>query len=145
MGRNIELRHSKVHGTGAFALRGLQAGTRLGSYAGRRYPPGEAAPHHQDDALTYLFALADGSFIDGSDGGNALRFVNHSCRPNCRAVEVTAEDGDADIVFIACRRIRSGEELFIDYALAIGDRDPSAYRCRCGAAQCRGTMAMGKA
>jgi SET domain-containing protein len=38
-----------------------------------------------EGGVTYLFALSDGATIDGSDGGNATRYINHSCRPNCVA------------------------------------------------------------
>lgn len=139
----IEVRHSRVHGLGAFAAVGLPRGRALGSYLGRRYAPGEAAARQWDNSLTYVFALSDGSFIDGSDGGNATRHLNHSCAPNCAAYEVTDDDGGVHIVIEARRRIRAGEELFIDYALDIGDADPAAFACRCGAAACRGTMAGG--
>jgi SET domain-containing protein len=31
--------------------------------------------------------LADGRVIDGSVGGNSARWLNHSCQPNCEAIE----------------------------------------------------------
>jgi len=44
----------------------------------------------------------------------------------------------------ALRDIRRGEELSYDYGLIIGERltkaVKAAYACRCGAAECRGTM-----
>lgn len=138
----IEVRDSHVHGRGAFAKLPLQRGRRVGVYGGRRYAPGEVAAREWDNGLTYVFALSDGTIIDGGDGGNATRHLNHSCAPNCVAFEINDDDGDARIVIEAGRRIRAGEELFIDYALDIGDDDPTAYPCRCGAPQCRGTMAM---
>ncbi len=138
---DFEVRHSSIHGQGAFATRGLQRGREIGEYGGRRYSPGELAARDWDNALTYVFALSDGSIIDGSEGGNATRHLNHSCRPNCVAYEVSDEDGALRVVIEARRRIRAGEELFIDYALDVGDDDHSAYPCRCGAAGCRGTMA----
>ena len=137
----IEVRPSTVHGQGAFAARGLARGAPLGIYTGRVYSPIEAAERDWDNELTYVFALADGRVIDGSDGGNATRHLNHSCAPNCAAYEVVSEDGEAQVVIEARRRIRAGEELFIDYALDIGDADPSEFPCRCGAPKCRGTMA----
>ncbi len=137
----LEVRRSTVHGDGAFATRGLPRGRTIGVYAGRRYAPGELVDRLWDNALTYLFGLSDGSCIDGREGGNATRHINHSCTPNCAAVEVTAEDGTVDVVIQTLRRVRAGEELFLDYALDIGDQAPEAYPCRCGSRQCRGTMA----
>lgn len=137
----MEVRRSPVHGDGAFATRSLPRGCHVGVYAGRRYAPGELVDRLWDNALTYLFGVSDGSCIDGREGGNATRHINHSCAPNCAAVEVTAEDGTVDIVIQTLRRVRAGEELFIDYALDIGEESPEAYPCRCGSRQCRGTMA----
>lgn len=140
-GLPLEVRRSAVHGDGAFATRGLARGSRVGVYAGRRYAPGELVDASWDNALTYLFGLSDGTCIDGREGGNATRHINHSCAPNCAAVEVLAEDGTVDIVIHTLRRVRAGEELFIDYALDIGEQSPEAYLCRCGSRRCRGTMA----
>ena len=77
--------------------------------------------------------------IDAGVGGNAARWINHACAPNCEADE---ENGR---VFIrALRKIRPGEELFYDYGLTIDERyTPKLkreYACRCGARTCRGTM-----
>lgn len=138
----IEVRQSTVHGHGAFATQPLQRGRQVGVYGGRRYSPGEVAQREWDNGLTYVFGLSDGSLIDGSEGGNATRHLNHSCAPNCVAFEVAGHEGDTRVVIEARRRIRAGEELFIDYALDIGEDDPAAYPCRCGAPKCRGTMAM---
>ncbi|MDE1949860.1 MAG: SET domain-containing protein-lysine N-methyltransferase [Burkholderiales bacterium] len=137
----IEVRDSGIHGLGAFARRSVAAGTRIGVYGGRRYTSGESAERDWDNGLTYVFGFADGSLLDGSDGGNATRHLNHSCAPNCVAFEIEDEAGEPQIVIEARRRIRAGEELFIDYALDIGGDDPAAYLCRCGARNCRGTMA----
>jgi len=92
-------------------------------------------PYH-----TFLFELNDGRVIDAAVRGNAARWINHSCRPNC----VPYED-DAGRVFIEARRtISAGEELSYDYKLNVPGRHTKAllahYTCRCGAPRCRGTM-----
>jgi len=138
---DIEVRDSLIHGLGAFARRGLPRGRPIGVYRGRLYAPHEAAARDWDNALTYVFALSDGSVIDGGEGGNATRHLNHSCAPNCVAYEVDDDAGQAQVVIEARRRIRAGEELFIDYALDVGSADPAEFPCRCGASRCRGTMA----
>ena len=119
-GSPIEVRQSTVHGLGAFATQPLQRGRELGVYLGRRYAPGEVAERAWDNGLTYVFGLSDGSIIDGAEGGNATRHLNHSCAPNCQAYEVEEEQGGLRVVIEAKRRIRAGAELFIDYALDIG-------------------------
>ena len=140
-GSPIEVRQSTVHGLGAFATEPLQRGRELGVYFGRRYAPGEVAERAWDNGLTYVFGLSDGSIIDGAEGGNATRHLNHSCAPNCQAYEVEEEQGGLRVVIEAKRRIRAGAELFIDYALDIGEDDPADFPCHCGAPKCRGTMA----
>lgn len=140
---SVEVRASGVHGLGAFALRSIPRGQAIGAYEGRRYSPGEQADREWDHDLTYVFGLSDGTLIDGSDGGNATRHINHSCAPNCQAFEVTSEDGELTIQIEARRRLKKDEELSIDYQLDIGEHDPADYPCRCGAANCRGTLAAG--
>jgi len=136
----VEVRRSEVHGQGVFALRDFRAGGAIGLYTGRRYGPDE---HHAgwDDQLTYLFGLSDGSVIDGAQGGNATRHINHACAPNVEAVERRADNDELELVVRAIRRVRAGDELFLDYALVIDGGDPSEYPCSCGTDDCRGTMA----
>ena len=141
----VEVRRSKIHGQGVFAVRDYRVGDAIGLYTGRRYPPDE---HHADwdDQLTYLFALSDGSVIDGAQGGgNATRHINHACAPNVEATERRAHNGELELIVRATRRIRAGDELFLDYALIIDCDDPAEYPCACGTGACRGTMAAASA
>jgi SET domain-containing protein len=136
----VEVRRSDVHGRGVFATRKLRAGKEIGRYTGKRYAPGEV--HDEwDDGLTYLFGLSDGSMIDGAQGGNATRHLNHACEPNVEAIEQYDAADELVVVISATRKIDAGEELFLDYSLDIDGDDPSAYPCQCGSAQCRGTLA----
>jgi SET domain-containing protein len=138
----IEVRHSPVHGHGVFASRDLPRGTQLGIYAGKRYTERQAGTRTWDDKLTYLFGLSDGSVIDGGDGGNATRHLNHACTPNCQAVESVGARKKLTVAIETLRRVKAGEELFIDYTLQIdATDDPANYLCRCGLTDCRGTMA----
>ena len=138
----IEVRHSDVHGDGVFATRALPRGATLGVYTGRRYTAKQAEARDWDDRLTYLFALSDGSVIDGAEGGNATRHLNHACRPNCCAIEHDDATSGLSISIETLRKIKPGEELFIDYTLQIdASDDPGNYPCRCGLTACRGTMA----
>jgi SET domain-containing protein len=132
-----------VHGRGVFAARRLAAGTRLLEYRGqiidwdealRRHPHDPAQPNH-----TFYFSLDDGRVIDANVGGNSARWINHSCAPNCEARQ------SGDRVFIhALRDLEAGEELFYDYRLSLDARYTARlkrdYACRCGAADCRGTL-----
>ncbi|WP_269503981.1 SET domain-containing protein [Burkholderia sp. IMCC1007] len=140
--RRVVVRRSPVHGRGVFALRALEAGERVFEYKGERIAWTAAIRRHGSNGTaghTYFFGLSDGRVIDGGRGGNSARWLNHACMANCEAVEIE------DRVFIhASAAIAPGEELFLDYQLAVDDpTDEEArlsYVCRCGAAGCRGTM-----
>jgi len=138
----FHVRTSEIHGVGLFAVLPLSVNTRLGSYEGRRMTPLEVEATDWESHLTYLFGLSDGTVIDGAQGGNELRHLNHSCSPNCEAVETWAPDGTLQLDIVTLRDIRAGEELCIDYALAIDtSHAPQAYPCACASDACRGTMA----
>ena len=70
----------------------------------------------EDPNHTFYFHVDDGRVIDAAVGGNAARWINHSCNPNCEADE---EEGR---VFIkSLRNIKAGEELNYDYGLIIDE------------------------
>lgn len=142
----IVVRNSPIHGRGVYAGRDLKKGERVIEYKGeligwkecdRRPPSDPDDPYH-----TFFFSLSGGKHvIDAAVGGNAARWVNHSCDPNCE----TEEDDEARRVFVVTRRaIKAGEELNYDYGLVIDERiTPTLkknYACRCGSKNCRGTM-----
>jgi uncharacterized protein len=139
----LEVRSSAIHGRGVFALRRIHKGTRLIEYTGERISPAEADRRYDDDALdiphTFLFTVDKHTIIDAAVGGNEARYINHSCDPNCEAVD------DSGRIFIeATRTILPGEELTYDYHLERDGRWRKAwaarYACRCGAPNCRGTL-----
>ena len=139
----FEIRKSKIQGRGAFAARRIRAGTRIMEYTGELVSQDEANRRYDDDSMnrhhTFLFSVDDDRVIDGAVGGNESRYINHSCAPNCQAVN---EDGR---IFVeALRTIQPGEELAYDYAYVLAERhSPAAkrrYPCHCGAARCRGTI-----
>jgi SET domain-containing protein len=136
----VEVRSSGVHGLGLFARSKLRSGQLIGNYDGR---PRSADSCAQDsrDGLTYLFSLSEGGFIDGRQGGNATRHLNHSCEPNCLAEEYKAARGKLGVRIKALRAIAQGEELFLDYSLIVDPAEqPSDYPCYCGTPTCRQTL-----
>ena len=139
----FKVRRSGVHGRGAFALRRIRKGTRIVEYLGERVSHREADQRYEDreerDNHTFLFIVDARTVIDAGVGGNDARFINHSCDPNCETVIEERR------VFIeALRTIQPGEELHYDYQLGRSQDDPpdvdEIYACRCGQANCRGTM-----
>src|SRR5512142_16970 len=142
--RAYVVRRSRIHGRGVFAARTIRKGSDIIEYRGRRISMDEAdnLPDSDPDNPfhTFLFELNDGRVIDAGVRGNAARWINHSCQPNC----VPYEDDDGRVFIEAKRTIRAGEELSYDYRLNVPGRRTARmladYACRCGAPRCRGTM-----
>jgi uncharacterized protein len=142
-GRRIQVRRSGIHGKGVFALKALTKGETVIEYTGevitwrealRRHPHDPSDPNH-----TFYFHIDDKNVIDAKFGGNAARWINHACRPNCEA-----DEQEGRVFIKALRKIAPGEELFYDYGLTIDERYTPAlkkqYPCRCGTRGCRGTL-----
>lgn len=142
--RAYSVRHSSIHGRGVFATRTIRKGADIIEYRGRRVTAEQADELPDSDPAnpfhTFLFELNDGRVIDAAVRGNAARWINHSCKPNC----VPYEDEHGRVFIEAKRTIRAGEELSYDYKLNVPGRHTRAllanYACRCGAPRCRGTM-----
>lgn len=139
----FEVQSSAIAGEGAFALRRIRRGTRIVEYLGERISEQESDRRYGEDPAelphVLLFRVDDDTVLDAAVGGNDARFINHSCDPNCEPVV------DQGRVFIAAiKTIQPGEELSYDYRLERGEsfdpQDERRYLCRCGAANCRGTM-----
>jgi len=136
----IEVRESRVHGRGVYATKPIRKGTRIIEYTGKRVL-WESAPDNPGDPHTFLFGLDNGTeVIDPAIGGNEARWINHSCEPNCEAIE----EEDERIFIYALRNLQPGEELFYDYALQVDGPITREVieesRCFCGSPRCRGTM-----
>ncbi|KAB0394186.1 hypothetical protein E2I00_015252, partial [Balaenoptera physalus] len=83
----------------------------------------------------YMFRMDDFDVVDATMHGNAARFINHSCEPNCFSRVIHVE-GQKHIVIFALRRILRGEELTYDYKFPIEDAS-NKLPCNCGAKRCR--------
>lgn len=139
----VELRQSSIHGLGGFARRDIAKGERIIEYTGEKISNAEADRRYDDDQMrrhhTFLFILNTKMCVDAAFDGNAARFLNHSCDPNCEAV---IERGH--IWIEAVRNIPAGTELLYDYQYEddpeYTEEDLRFYVCRCGAPNCRGTI-----
>ena len=142
-GRRIQVRRSGVHGKGVFALQPIAEGEVVIEYLGeviswdeaqRRHPHDPSDPNH-----TFYFHVDEDHVIDANVGGNAARWINHACEPNC-----WADEQEGRIFITALRAIAAGEELNYDYGLIIDERYTkklkAEYACRCASSHCRGTM-----
>ena len=82
----------------------------------------------------YYMSLAPDQLIDATDKGNASRFINHSCDPNCE-IQKWATSSTYSVGIFAIRDIIPGEEITFDYQFErIGN---GAIPCFCGSPKCR--------
>jgi SET domain-containing protein len=127
----LEVRGSKIHGYGVFALEEIPRGRRVIEYTGRRISLAQAN-RIRPPKEAYL-AMVDREWVaDPSVGGSGAEFINHSCRANLEWRRVRGH-----LYFYSRRRIRAEEELTGNY------RYPTRIKripCHCGERNCRRTL-----
>ncbi|KAL8488684.1 hypothetical protein ACS0TY_024825 [Phlomoides rotata] len=90
----------------------------------------------QDSTNFYMCEINKDFVIDATFKGNASRFLNHSCAPNCK-LEKWQVEGETRVGVFASRSIEVGEPLTYDYRFVqFGPQVP----CHCGAPNCRGYL-----
>lgn len=119
--KDVTVRRSSA-GLGLFAARDFRRGERVIEYIGRRVRSDEG------DKLfnRYVFRVDTKWDIDGSVRWNTARYINHSCRPNCEAVNIGNR-----IWIVAKKKIAAGKELAYDYGKEYFEEyiEPSGCRC----------------
>lgn len=126
-------------------MRDIPKGRNIIEYTGERITADEASTRYDDARAkrhhTFLFELDDERCIDARDIGSDARYINHSCDPNCEAII----EGDRIFIY-SCTEISKGMELTYDYRYVIDGKLDAAtrklYACKCGATNCRGTIAV---
>ena len=150
MTQKIQVRRSKIHGSGVFAKRAIKKGEFIIEYKGllRTHAEVDAAYDGEDETgHTFLFTLNEDYVLDANIDGNDARWINHSCDPNCESSHVEDPGGDPTkdrIVIEAARDIKAGEELSYNYGIRLAERHTprlkKIWECRCGSPKCTGTM-----
>lgn len=81
----------------------------------------------------------DQNMIIDATKGSIARFVNHSCKPNCKMVKWIVGGKPRMALFAGENPIMTGDELTYDYNF-----DPfsakNVQECRCGSDNCRGVL-----
>src|SRR5512145_176003 len=134
--RLYSVRNSPIHGRGVFAATNIRKGKCIIEYKGQRVSWDDALKRPDSDPdnpfHTFFFSLDDGRVIDASVRGNAARWINHSCEPNCESIE----EDDGHVYIYSKRRIDEGEELTYDYRLTVDEpltkREKRYFECHCG-------------
>lgn len=129
----LEIRPSKIHRWGLWALEDIPARRKIIEYTGERISRRETKRRADEQPnLIYLFTLDPYWTLDGSVGGSGAEYINHCCDPN-----VVTVIRSGHILYMSRKLIRKGEELTVDYHFS---KDVVRIPCKCGAANCRGTI-----
>ena len=128
----VRVAKSPIQGKGVFTQTRIRARQKIGEFEGELIALAEARLRAKTQSRIAIVEFQDGKAVDGTQGGNEFRYINHSCSPNMfmRRIHHRVE-------FYALGRILPGEELTCDY----GDsHHEGTRRCRCGSGQCRGYL-----
>jgi SET domain len=99
----------------------------------------EDVEEEEDNRVT---AIAPGWYFH-PDRRHPFWFLNHSCLPNIAYCDWAILDSGSSIHLAACRDIRAGEEVVIDYSTMTAKDDgpksgvPWSMKCFCGVTRCR--------
>jgi uncharacterized protein len=124
---------STISGRGVLALEDVAAGEAVAAKGGhlvdraavKRLPAEISNSSFQIAEDLYLAALRPDEYDD------VMMRINHSCEPNVGVA--------GNVLIVAMRDIRAGEELTLDYATFIVDAD-FEMDCCCASRQCRRTV-----
>lgn len=134
------VRRSSIHSRGVFARCDIPTNTKVIEYTGEKIGKRESERRAQirlarakktGVAAVYIFNLNKKQDLDGSQASNTARLLNHSCAPNCEAIQSRGR-----IWLTAMRDIREGEELTFNYGFDLENWDE--HVCRCGTDRCVG-------
>jgi uncharacterized protein len=128
-----EVRESKIHGHGLFAIDDIVK-DEIVLVKGGHIVDGKTLREKITPRLGPVeIQIDDDLFIapvTHDERELSMLYSNHSCDPNIGL--------RGEITFVAMRDIRAGEELTHDWAMT--DHDDYSVECNCGASNCRKTL-----
>lgn len=128
----VNVGRSIIHGKGLFAHSRIPAKKKIGSLSGIIISKKNGRQKARLKQTIFLVELWNGKTLDASVNGNALRYINHSCRPNTylRTIGFHVE-------FYALTHINPDEELTCNYGPTHHDGN---RKCNCGWEGCKGYL-----
>lgn len=124
----LDVRPSRIHGRGVFALRAIPAKTKIGELTGEIITIREARRRAKGMEVVTIVEFEDDKALDASTD-RCLRYINHSCGPNTYMRRINHR-----VEFYTLRRIGAGEELTCDYGET---HHEGQLPCRCASPSCR--------
>jgi uncharacterized protein len=130
---NTEVRESKIHGRGLFAIADI-AKNEIVAIKGGHIVDRKSLREKITPVLGPVeIQIGDDLFIapvSDEERELSMLYLNHSCDPNLGV--------RGEITFVAMRDIRAGEELTHDWSMT--DDDDYSLECNCGVPDCRKTL-----
>jgi len=125
-----KVQYSKIDKYGLFATKSISKGTVVAAWGGKIRTSEEIKKLRSKFSTNYALQLYPGFYIAETNTKelDAADFINHSCEPNCKIVNL--------LIMITKRKIGVGEELTADFdegSPKIGRRT----KCLCGSVHCR--------
>lgn len=137
------VRNSEIHHRGVFARCDIPKDAPVIEYVGEKISKAESERRAQallkksketGCAAVYIFNLNKKQDLDGSMAYNKARLINHSCDPNCEAVQSRGR-----IWITALKDIPKGTELTFNYGFDL--ENWNEHPCLCGSDNCVGFIA----
>lgn len=141
LGQSCCVMKSSIHGHGLFALVYIPRGKNVIEYVGEIVNKEQANQRERclsskGFTSTYMFSISSNQeiIVDATFIGNAARFANHSCLPNCEVHII-----ENRLYLRALENISPGDELCYNYHLQQTEGD-IRLQCFCNAPNCHGFM-----
>ncbi|KAK3239318.1 hypothetical protein CYMTET_50748 [Cymbomonas tetramitiformis] len=151
----LEVFYTKNKGWGVRTTEPIARGAFVVEYFGEVITDQEAEDRgkgYDEDHCSYLYDLnrldveenhkhSSNFVLDAMIFGNISRFINHSCEPNLRPIQVLYDSMDESMPHIglyAINSIKAGTELTYNYGYELLTH--TRLDCRCGTKTCRGRL-----
>jgi uncharacterized protein len=125
-------KESTKGGKGLFAIDNINKGEIVAIKSGHIVTSAEAFKLDKEIG-DFSLQISDGFYLcpkTKEEIDDSVIFINHSCDPNIGM--------DGQVIYVAMRDIHEGEELCLDYAMAI--TNDYMLDCKCGSDKCRGSI-----
>lgn len=129
---DVSVAPSAIDGQGAFAAEAIPPYRKIGEIRGESVSVDEARIRATRHERIMIVEVSPRKAIDFTKSADAMRYTNHSCRPNAR---LCIRQGLVE--FYALQAIAVGAEITVDYGET---HHAGKLACRCGAAGCRGAL-----
>jgi histone-lysine N-methyltransferase SETD2 len=142
----LDIRRTGKKGHGLFTKQALRKGEFIVEYVGEvlhedEYRARKNRYEAEGKRHYYFMTLSSSETIDAAERGNAGRFLNHSCQPNCETQKWMV-NGELCIGIYALEPVAADEELTFDYNFERYGDNP--IKCYCGTKKCGGWIGGGQ-